>query len=78
MSIEPEAIGLWAEVKLQIIREYAAAHTTILKEQSWCKGYAYIDAWKNLHGFGAMIRGFPSPIGRGDMAKQSGESLSHR
>jgi len=26
MSIEPEVIGLWTEVKLQIIREYAAAN----------------------------------------------------
>ena len=43
--VEPEAIGLWTEIKLQIIREYAAAYTTILKEQSWCRGYAYIDAF---------------------------------
>jgi three-Cys-motif partner protein len=43
--IAPEAIGLWTEIKLQIIREYAAAYTTILKEQSWCRGYAYIDAF---------------------------------
>jgi three-Cys-motif partner protein len=43
--IEPEAIGIWTEIKLQIIQEYAAAYTTILKEQSWCRGYAYIDAF---------------------------------
>jgi three-Cys-motif partner protein len=42
---ELEAIGIWSEIKLQIIREYAAAYTTILKEQSWCRGYAYIDAF---------------------------------
>jgi len=41
----PEAIGLWTEIKLHIIREYAAAYTTILKEQSWCRSYAYIDAF---------------------------------
>jgi hypothetical protein len=29
--LEPEAIGLGTEIKLQIIREYAAAYTTILK-----------------------------------------------
>lgn len=40
-----EAIGQWTEIKLQIIREYAAAYTTILKEQPWCRGYAYIDAF---------------------------------
>jgi hypothetical protein len=33
--LEPEAIGLGTEIKLQIIREYAAAYTTILKEQPW-------------------------------------------
>lgn len=42
---EPEAIGLWTEIKLQIIREYAAAYTTILKEKEWCRGYGYIDAF---------------------------------
>jgi hypothetical protein len=39
--LEPEAIGRWTEIKLQIIREYAAAYTTILKEQPWCRSYAY-------------------------------------
>jgi three-Cys-motif partner protein len=42
---EPEAIGIWTEIKHRIIREYAAAYTTILKEQPWCRGYAYIDAF---------------------------------
>ncbi len=42
---ELEAIGTWSEIKLQIIREYASAYTTILKEQPWCRGYAYIDAF---------------------------------
>jgi len=42
---KPEAIGLWTEIKLHIIREYEAAYTTILKEQSWCRSYAYIDAF---------------------------------
>jgi len=40
-----EAIGLWTEIKLKIIQEYAAAYTTILKEKSWCRSYAYIDAF---------------------------------
>lgn len=51
MPLEPEAIGLWTEIKLQIIREYAAAYTTILKEQPWCKGYAYIDAFAGVGQF---------------------------
>jgi len=51
MPLEPEAIGRWTEIKLQIIREYAAAYTTILKGQSWCKGYAYIDAFAGIGQF---------------------------
>jgi len=43
--LEPEAIGVWTEIKLQIIREYASAYTTILKDKPWCRGYAYIDAF---------------------------------
>jgi len=43
--LEPEAIGVWTEIKLRIIQEYAAAYTTILKEKSWCRAYAYIDAF---------------------------------
>jgi len=43
--LEPEAIGVWTEIKLQIIREYASAYTTILKEKPWCRGYVYIDAF---------------------------------
>ena len=42
---ELESIGVWTEIKLQIIREYAAAYTTILKEKEWCRGYAFIDAF---------------------------------
>jgi three-Cys-motif partner protein len=42
---EPESIGNWTEIKLHIIKEYAAAYTRILKEQSWCRAYAYIDAF---------------------------------
>lgn len=42
---QPEAIGIWTEIKLQIIQEYAAAYTTILKDKSWCRAYAYIDAF---------------------------------
>lgn len=42
---EPEAIGIWSEIKLQIIQEYASAYTTILKDEPWCRAYAYIDAF---------------------------------
>lgn len=38
-------VGSWALEKLEILRKYLEAYTTILKEQSsWCKGYYFIDA----------------------------------
>ena len=40
-----DEIGIWSEIKLDIIKEYANAFTTIMKGQEWCKGYVYIDAF---------------------------------
>lgn len=39
------SVGPWAEKKLEILRKYLEAYTTVLKKQSkWCKGYYYVDA----------------------------------
>ena len=38
-------IGIWSEIKLDIIKEYANSFTTIMKSMTWCKGYVYIDAF---------------------------------
>jgi three-Cys-motif partner protein len=40
-----DKIGIWSEIKLDIIKEYANAFTKIMKSQEWCKGYVYIDAF---------------------------------
>jgi len=41
-----DQIGIWSETKLEIIKKYAGAYTTVLSKQTtWCKGYAYIDAF---------------------------------
>jgi three-Cys-motif partner protein len=40
-----DEIGIWSEIKLDIIKEYASAFTTIMRKQDWCQGYAYIDAF---------------------------------
>jgi len=40
-----DEIGIWSEIKLDIIKEYASAFTTIMRKQEWCTGYAYIDAF---------------------------------
>jgi three-Cys-motif partner protein len=46
-------IGIWSEIKLDIIKEYSNAFTKIMKNMSWCKGYVYIDAFA---GAGVHIR----------------------
>ena len=38
-------VGPWAQEKLKCLGDYLAAYTTILKEQQWCDGYYYIDAF---------------------------------
>jgi three-Cys-motif partner protein len=48
-----DEIGEWSEIKLEIIKKYAGAYTTILSKKPWCKGYAYIDAFA---GAGQHIR----------------------
>jgi len=40
-----DKIGIWSEIKLDIIKEYANAFTTIMKNKEWCRGYVYIDAF---------------------------------
>ena len=40
-----DEIGIWSEIKLDIIKEYANAFTKIMKNKAWCKGYVYIDAF---------------------------------
>lgn len=43
----PEAsVGPWAVEKLECLRKYLNAYTTILRRQShWCRGYVYLDAF---------------------------------
>jgi three-Cys-motif partner protein len=49
-------VGSWAREKLDRLRKYLAAYTTILKEQShWCKGYVYVDAFAGAGR--AVVRG---------------------
>jgi three-Cys-motif partner protein len=40
-----DEVGLWTEIKLQIIREYSAAYSTILKKQPSIRHFAYIDGF---------------------------------
>jgi three-Cys-motif partner protein len=38
-------VGPWALDKLNRLRNYLNAYTTIMKEQRWCQGFYYIDAF---------------------------------
>lgn len=42
---EFDVINYWSEVKLDIIKDYAKAYSTIMANQQWCKGHFYIDAF---------------------------------
>ncbi len=39
------AVGPWAQEKLDCLRKYLNAYTTILRKQHWLEGYFYIDAF---------------------------------
>lgn len=41
----PMEVGPWAREKLACLRKYLEAYTMILRKQSWCQGYFYIDAF---------------------------------
>jgi hypothetical protein len=40
-----DEIGYWSEIKLEIVRKYAAAYSTILSRQSFVKGHIYVDSF---------------------------------
>lgn len=59
-----DQIGYWSEIKLEIIKKYASAYTSIMRNQAWCKGYVYIDAFAGAgkhisRRTGEMIPGSP-------------------
>lgn len=42
----PESlVGPWAKDKLDRLGKYLNAYTTIMRKQSWCSGFVYIDAF---------------------------------
>lgn len=38
-------VGPWAKDKLDRLRKYLNAYTTIMRKQEWCSGFAYVDAF---------------------------------
>jgi three-Cys-motif partner protein len=51
-NIRYEEIGYWSEIKLDIVREYAQAYSTIMAAQKDIRKYIYIDAFA---GYGVHI-----------------------
>jgi three-Cys-motif partner protein len=44
-TLKFDEIGYWSEVKLEIVKKYASAYSTILASQQYIKKYLYIDAF---------------------------------
>lgn len=45
MGLKLDEIGRWSEVKLEIIKKYATAYTTVLRAKPEIRRYIYIDAF---------------------------------
>lgn len=59
-----DRIGIWSEIKLAVLQEYASAFTRLLKAKSWCRGCCYVDAFAGagVHvskATGEMVAGSP-------------------
>jgi len=44
-GIKLDEVGYWSEVKLEVVRKYAAAYSTIMNKQAGIRGYLYIDGF---------------------------------
>jgi three-Cys-motif partner protein len=44
-KVKLDEVGYWSEIKLDIIKKYAAAYSTIMNKQSHIKHYYYIDGF---------------------------------
>ena len=44
-QVKLDEVGYWTEVKLDIIKKYASAYSTIIAKQLFIKGHIYIDGF---------------------------------
>ena len=63
-ALKLDEIGYWSEVKLEIVRKYAAAYSRILSIQPFIKAHIYIDAFAGAGAHiskatGQMVAGSP-------------------
>jgi len=64
-ELQLDEVGYWTEIKLDILRDYSRAYTTILKNQRSIKHFAYIDGFAGAgthisKATGREIEGSPS------------------
>jgi len=45
MKLDYDEIGAWSEIKLEIVRKYAAAYSTIMAKQPSIRKHIYVDAF---------------------------------
>jgi three-Cys-motif partner protein len=63
-GLRVDEIGYWSEVKLDVVRKYATAYSTIMAKQRFCKAHVYIDAFAGAghhtaKSTGEMVPGSP-------------------
>jgi three-Cys-motif partner protein len=63
-EVKLDEIGPWSEVKLDIVRKYAGAYTTVLRKQGFLRKSLYIDAFAGAgthirKATGEMVKGSP-------------------
>src|SRR6266436_9529835 len=44
-QVRLDEIGVWSEIKLEIVKKYATAYSTVLAAQPGIRSHAYIDAF---------------------------------
>jgi three-Cys-motif partner protein len=44
-KVKLDEIGPWSEIKLEIVKQYASAYSTIMSRQQFIKGYYYVDGF---------------------------------
>jgi three-Cys-motif partner protein len=64
MAVKLDEIGPWSEMKLEIVRKYASAYTTVLHATPGIRRYIYIDAFAGAGTHirkqtGEMVKGSP-------------------
>ena len=63
-KLQFDEIGYWSELKLDIVRKYASAYSTIMAKQPSIRSYGYIDAFAGAgthvsKSSGEMVGGSP-------------------